>query len=38
LGRRCYAVERNPRFCDVIVARWEQFTGQTAERVAREVQ
>lgn len=38
LGRRCFAVERNPRFCDVIVARWEQFTGQTAERVAREVQ
>lgn len=38
LGRRCFAVERNPKFCDVIVARWEQFTGQTAERVAREVQ
>jgi len=32
LGRRCFAVERNPRFCDVIVARWEQFTGQQAKR------
>ncbi|MEE4272306.1 MAG: DNA methyltransferase [Thermoanaerobaculales bacterium] len=30
LGRRCFAVERNPRFCDVIVQRWEQFTGQQA--------
>ena len=38
LGRRCFAVERNPRFCDVIVQRWEQFTGQTAVRVAEEVQ
>lgn len=32
LGRRCFAVERNPRFCDVIVTRWEQFTGERAER------
>jgi DNA modification methylase len=37
LGRRCFAVERNPKFCDVIVARWEQFTGKTAERIAQEV-
>ncbi len=33
LNRRCFAVERNPRFCDVIVARWEQFTGQKAQRM-----
>ncbi len=32
LNRRCFAVERNPRFCDVIVSRWEQFTGRKAER------
>ncbi len=32
LNRRCFAVERNPRFCDVIVSRWEQFTGCKAER------
>ncbi len=35
LKRRCFAVERNPRFCDVIVARWEQYTGQKAELVAQ---
>ena len=32
LNRRCFAVERNPRFCDVIIQRWEQFTGKQAER------
>jgi len=36
LGRRCFAVERMPRFCDVIVKRWEQFTGQTAVRISQE--
>lgn len=34
LGRRCFAVERMPAFCDVIVARWEQFTGKLAVRPA----
>ena len=38
LDRRCFAVERMPRFCDVIVARWEQYTGQTAIRVPQEEQ
>jgi DNA modification methylase len=33
LDRRCYAVERMPKFCDVIVSRWEQYTGQIAIRV-----
>ena len=32
LGRRCFAVERLPAFCDVAVARWEAFTGQEATR------
>ncbi len=36
LDRRCFAVERMPRFCDVIVQRWEQYTGQTAIRVPAE--
>jgi len=36
LDRRCFAVERMPRFCDVIVKRWEQYTGQTAIRVPAE--
>jgi DNA modification methylase len=29
-GRRCYALELSPAFCDVIVTRWERFTGHKA--------
>lgn len=29
--RNCYAFELEPKYCDVIVARWEAFTGQKAE-------
>ena len=32
LGRRCFAIEIEPRYCDVALARWEKFTGRTAER------
>jgi DNA modification methylase len=32
-GRRCFALELSPAFCDVIVQRWEGVTGKTAERV-----
>lgn len=32
-GRRCFAMELNPVYCDVIVKRWEQFTGNKAERM-----
>jgi len=32
LGRRCYAIEIAPAFCDVIVARWEKLTGRKAVR------
>jgi len=31
-GRRCYTMELDPGYCDVIVTRWEEATGQTAER------
>lgn len=31
-GRRCYAIELEPVFCDVAVARWEKFTARKAER------
>lgn len=31
LKRRCYTMELDPTFVDVIIMRWEQFTGQTAE-------
>ena len=32
-SRICYALELEPRYADVIVARWEAFTGGTASRV-----
>jgi len=31
-GRRAYLMELDPLYCDVIVQRWEQFTGRKAER------
>jgi DNA modification methylase len=30
-GRICYGVELDPKYCDVIVKRWEEFTGKKAE-------
>jgi len=35
-GRRAYLMELDPLYCDVIVQRWEQFTGKKAERRAAE--
>ena len=32
-NRKCYGMELDPRYCDVIVKRWEEFTGNKAERV-----
>lgn len=31
-GRRCFGIELEPAFCDVIVQRWERFTGGKATR------
>lgn len=31
LGRQCYALEIDPVYCDVVVQRWQDFTGQKAE-------
>ena len=31
IGRTCYAIELDPRYCDVIVRRWQEFTGKQAE-------
>jgi DNA modification methylase len=31
LDRKCMAMELDPRYCDVIVRRWEDITGQKAE-------
>jgi len=30
LGRRCVGTELDPRYCDVIVDRWQKLTGRTA--------
>lgn len=30
-GRRCYAIEISPAYCDVNVRRWEEFTGKKAK-------
>ena len=32
-GRRAFLMELDPLYCDVIVQRWEKFTGRKAERV-----
>lgn len=31
LNRNCYMMELDPKYVDVIINRWEQFTGQKAE-------
>ncbi len=33
-GRHAYLMELDPLYCDVIVERWEKFTGQKAERLS----
>ena len=30
-GRHAYLMELDPKYCDVIVKRWEDFTGKTAQ-------
>ena len=30
LGRKCFMMELDPYYCDVIIARWEKLTGKTA--------
>lgn len=37
-GRACYGLEISPIYCDVIVKRWEEFTGNKAERIESEGQ
>lgn len=32
-GRTCYTAELDPRYCDVIVKRWEKLTGQKAVKL-----
>lgn len=35
LDRTCYGLEIEPRYCDVIVERWQRLTGQKATRASR---
>jgi DNA modification methylase len=32
-GRRAFLMEIDPAYCDVIITRWEQFTGKKAKRL-----
>jgi len=34
LGRKCYGMEISPQYCDVIIRRWQDFTGQQATHEA----
>lgn len=33
LDRKCYMMEILPRYCDIIIERWQQFTGKQAEKI-----
>lgn len=33
LNRTCYMCELDPKYCDVIVKRWENFTGNKAKKI-----
>ena len=32
LGRKCYRIEIEPRYCDSVIMRWEKQTGKKAVR------
>jgi DNA modification methylase len=36
LGRQCYAMELEPKYVDVSVQRWEQYTGRKAKLIRTE--
>ena len=36
--RKCYGMELDPKYCDVIIKRWEDFTGKKATREIDDLQ
>jgi len=36
-GRTCYMMEIDPRYCQVIIDRWEKYTGQKAVKIGENI-
>jgi len=36
LSRRCLAMELDPHYCDVIINRWQKYTGHEAKLIGNE--
>jgi len=34
-GRVCFGMDLEPRYCDVVLRRWEEFSGQAARKLVR---
>ena len=34
-GRVCYGLEIDPHYCQIVIARWEAFTGEKARQISR---